>query len=437
VPGVERFLYFSRILGLPVLDPGGARVGRLADLVVAAEERYPRVRAVAVRAEGREVDLPWSAVAALDDAVRLAAEGAAALAVPGAGAGSAGAADGLPNGAPRAIRLRRDLLDRQIVDTEGAKVVRVNDLHLLQSDRTLLLVHVDVGFRGLLRRLGWERAVDGAVRLFRRGGPGLDDRLIGWSYVQPLATPGGGALQLTVRQTQLADLHPADLAGIIADLDSRERTAFFRSLEPETAAGALGELPAKLQVQLLEKVPPGQAADILEEMPADAAADVVGDLPEEQARQVLAEMEREERADVSSLLVHGDETAGGLMTTDFVALPETHTVEQAIGAIRQAASADAEVLYYVYVVDAGGRLVGVVTLKDLLVAAPEARIADVMRGDPVSVAADASADEAVDVVAKYHFGALPVVDAGRRLLGIVTMDDVLRRVLADAGHRAG
>jgi CBS domain-containing protein/sporulation protein YlmC with PRC-barrel domain len=443
---VESFVYFSQLLGTRVVDVAGRPVGQLADLVVAGEARYPRVRALVVRTRapdparsphgakltgapirGRlvraERELPWSAVAALDpDAWRL---GVAADALPEP-----------PEQAPDAISLRRDLLDRQIVDTFGAKVVRVNDLHLLRSELTLVLVHVDAGLRGLLRRLGWEGAIDRVARVLRRNGQSaLEERLIGWEYVQPLATRGGAALRLTVPQAKVAELHPADVAGILGELASSERAAFFRSLDTETAAGALGELPPKLQVSLLETVPPERAADILEEMPADVAADVVGDLPAEQAREVLEQMEREERADVSALLVHPEETAGGLMTTDFVARPETYTVEQAIAAIRSAASADAEVLHYVYVTDENGRLAGVVTLKDMLVADPGARLSDVMRRDPVAVRTDASADETVDVVAKYHFAALPVVDDARRLVGIVTMDDVLRLVLAEAGRR--
>lgn len=431
---MENFVYFSQLLGTRVVDATGRPIGRLADLVVAGEERYPKVRALVVRTRvadaarpgrlvGAEREIPWSVLAALDP-------GAWRLGVAG---------EALPEPQPRrpdAIRLRRDLLDRQIVDTFGAKVVRVNDLHLLRSDLTLVLVHVDAGLRGLLRRLGWEGAIDRVLRLLRRDGrPALEERLIGWWYVHPVAPRGGAALQLTVPQAQLAELHPADVAGILAELATHERAAFFRSLDAETAAGALGELPSKLQVSLLETVPPERAADILEEMPADVAADVVGDLPAEQARQVLERMEREERADVSALLAHPEETAGGLMTTDFVVLPQTCTVEQAIAAIRSAASADAEVLYYVYVTDEEGSLAGVVTLKDLLVAGAEASLLDVMRRDPVAVRADVSADEAVDVVAKYHFAALPVVDDARRLVGIVTMDDVLRRVLAKAGRR--
>ncbi len=436
---MERFVYFSQLLGTPVVDAEGRLVGRLTDLVVAGDERYPRARALVVRARVPDPDrgglpvrtdreIPWSALAAMEpSAWRLAMP---ADALPAAEPGAR------PAAANHAIRLRQDLLDKQIVDVSGAKVVRVNDLHLLRADLTLVLVHVDVGLRGLLRRLGWEGAVERVARLLRREGrPALEERLIGWSYVQPLAARPGAALQLTVAQEQLADLHPADLAGILAELDRPERAAFFRSLEPETAAGALGELPPKLQVSLLETVPPEQAADILEEMPADAAADVVGDLPAEQAREVLERMAREERADVSALLAHPEETAGGLMTPEFVALPESGTVEQALAEIRSAARADTEILYYVYVTDEEGRLTGVATLRDLLVAPAGARLAEIMRRDPVAVRTDTSADEVVDVVAKYHFAALPVLDEAGRLVGIVTMDDVLRRLLAEAGRR--
>ncbi|HWP35491.1 MAG TPA: CBS domain-containing protein [Thermodesulfobacteriota bacterium] len=434
---MEAFVYFSQLLGTRVLDPRSEALGRLADLIVPAGERYPRVQALVVRGRGasgpggrggragrRQVEIPWSAVAALDpDAWRLATP-----------------AQALPPFEPGGpvLWLARDLLDKQIVDTFGAKVVRVNDLHLLRSDLALVLVHVDVGLRGLLRRLGWERVVEGAARFLRRNGrPVLEERLIGWPYVQPLPARPGAPLQLTVPQAQLAELHPADLASILADLDAQDRVALFRSLDAETAAGALGELPPKLQVSLLEAVPPERAADILEEMPADEAADVVGDLPEEQAREVLARMESDERADVAALLAHPEETAGGLMTSDFVALPEHYTVEEAVAALRNAARADTEVLYYVYVTGADGRLVGVLTLKDLLIAPGAARLGELMRPDPVTVRADAPADAVVDVMAKYYFAAVPIVDEEKRLVGIVTMDDILRRVFARAGRRAG
>ena len=221
-------------------------------------------------------------------------------------------------------------MDKQIVDTFGAKVVRVNDLHFLRIDSRLRLVHVDVGFRGLMRRVGWEKGVDQALRLLFSYD--LPNQFISWKYVQVL--PGSDPLKLSVSQKKLSHLHPADLADIMEDLSGRERSAIFHALDTETAAEALEEIEPKIQRELIETIPVEKASDIVEEMSPSDAADLLGDLPEEKAEEILGGMEQEKAEDLRELLVHAVETAGGLMTTAYLSLPPEMAVEQAISRLR-------------------------------------------------------------------------------------------------------
>src|SRR6266702_4581499 len=249
-PGDPRFLYFSALLGCPVRASDGRRTGKLVDLVVQTGEPYPPVDA-AVVAEGRERrHVPWSAVAAVG-----------------------------PGG-----------------------LVRVNDLHFLETRGQLRIAHVDVGFRGLVRRMGWEWLVDRTVGALRPRAQYLaSDHLLSWKLVQPLDS-APGRVRLEVAQQALAQLHPADLAEILEELDRGQRTRLLQRLDVETAAEALEEAPPEMTAQLLEEVTPEKAADILEEMAPDEAADVLGELPHAARAELLGAMERPEAREVERLL---------------------------------------------------------------------------------------------------------------------------------------
>jgi len=423
------FLFLSSLLGKPVEDADGVRVGHLSDLVVAMASTFPPVVGFVVQ-RGRWDPLSltgrWTDVVELDaPAIRLGV-GVRAL-TPSAGSDADGE-----------VLVRAQLLDRQIVDLNGAKVVRVNDLHFLRLGRAeLRLVHVDVGTRGLVRRMGWEARLDGVVRRVAPRARYLSaERLIRWQYVQPLSLdPDAQSVRLSVVQRDLKQLHPADLAEILTDLDGNERASMFRSLDTETAADALAEVDnPRIQSELLQTVSPDHAADILEEMPPDEAADLLGELPDETSRELLHKMEVEEAREVRELLSYAPDTAGGMMTTEFVALPAEITVEETFARLRREAP-DVENIYYLFVVDAEERLVGVLNLRHLILAEPTALLRDIMIGTPARVHHTDSRDNVAEIVEKYDLLALPVVDDNDTLVGMITVDDVVSHIAEQAWRR--
>ena len=406
-------LYLSQAIGSPVLDAHGEPMGKLDDLIVAIGDRYPPVTGLVVATGKRRIFLPWSHVGSFD------ASGARL---------STGQIDITRfQQRPNEIQLRQDLLDKQIVDIDGRKVVRVNDLSLDDVDGQLHLVAVDVGAAGLLRRLGLERGYRVLARNLRLPTP---ERYIDWEDVDPVET-SIASIRLRVPHAGLSELHPADLATIIDQLAPRDRAGVLAALDLEAAADAIEEMEPDTQVEVLEDLTPELAADILEEMSPDDAADLVADLDQPTRDRILAHMERDEVEEVQELLGYPEDTAGGIMTTEFIALEDGLTAAQAIERLREL-EPDAETIYYIYVTDENDRLVGVLSLRDLIVAQPATRIGDFMIRQPVAVGVLADQDEVAAVVAHYNLLAVPVVDDEARLVGIVTVDDAIDTVIPTA-----
>lgn len=409
-------LYLSQVIGRPVRDRNDEQIGKVADLIVAVGDRYPPVTGLVVETDRRRIFLPWTSVAALDDT--------------GAKLSTLTMDLGKFSQRPNEILLRSDLMDKQIVDIDGRKVVRVNDLRLDEVDGALHLVAVDVGTAGLLRRLG----VEGGLRTVARNlHVHVPEKYIDWEDVDPVET-SIASIKLRVPHAGLAELHPADLATIIDQLAPRDRAGVLASLGDDAVADAIEEMDPETQVEVLEDLEPGRAADILEEMSPDDAADLVADLSETTRDEIFALMETDEKAEVQELLGYPEESAGGIMTTEFVAVPAHLTAAETIDMLRQL-EPNAETIYYVYVTDDDGRLVGVLSLRDLIVAGPETQIGDVMIKEPVAVGVLANQDEVAEVVAHYNLLAVPVIDEDGRLAGIVTVDDALDTVLPTAWKR--
>jgi CBS domain-containing protein len=409
-------LYLSQAIGRPVLDQNGEPIGKVADLIVALGNQYPPLTGLVVATDGRRIFLPWSSVEHLDSG--------------GAKLRGSTIDIGKFRQRPDEILLRSDLMDKQIVDIDGRKVVRVNDLRLDEIEGTLHLVAVDVGTAGLLRRLG----IEGAYRIIARNlGFAIPERYIDWEDVDPVES-SVSSLKLRVPHRGLAELHPADLASIIDQLARKDRAGVLASLDDEAAAEAIEEMEPDTQVEVLEDLEPERAADILEEMSPDDAADLVADLSDEARTEILALMERDEAAEVESLLKYPEDTAGGMMTTEFVAVDAALTAGQTIERLREL-EPDAETIYYVYVTDHEGRLVGVLSLRDLIVAQPSTPIAEVMIPEPVTLGLLATQDEVAEVVAHYNLLAVPVVEAAGRLVGIVTVDDAMDSILPASWRR--
>jgi magnesium transporter len=409
-------LYLSQVIGRSVRDRNDEPIGKVADLIVAVGDRYPPVTGLVVETDRRRIFLPWTSVDRLDDSGAKLSTLTMDLAKF--------------HQRPDEILLRADLMDKQIVDIDGRKVVRVNDLRLDEVEGALHLVAVDVGASGLLRRLGVEGGMRTIARNLRVAVP---EKYIDWEDVDPVET-SIASIKLRVPHAGLAELHPADLATIIDQLAPRDRAGVLASLGDDAVADAIEEMEPETQVEVLEDLEPGRAADILEEMSPDDAADLVADLSQTTRDEIFALMEKDEKAEVQELLGYPEDSAGGIMTTEFVAVPAHLTAAETIDLLRQL-EPDAETIYYVYVTDDDGRLVGVLSLRDLIVAAPDTQIGKVMIKEPVAVGVLADQDEVAEVVAHYNLLAVPVIDEEGRLAGIVTVDDALDTVLPTAWKR--
>ncbi len=409
-------IFVSEVYKKPVLDQTGEEIGRLKDIIVVLGEPFPAVTTLVV-SSGRDTYLfPWETVNLFNRRVISINKRSAELQTAGVQATD--------------ILIFRDLLDKQIVDINGAKLVRVNDLELGDVKGKLCLVASDIGLRGLLRRLGIEREGEKLFSFFKYK---LPRRLISWHYVQTIE-PKVARLTLTVSGQKVSSLHPADLAEIISEASQRERTVIFGSLDVETAAEALHELEPGVQADIIEDMSKDRASDILERMPPDEAADVLGDLPVAKAQELINLMEKEEAEDVQELLEHEEDTAGGLMTTEYLAFLPDMTVEEAIKELRLEAP-NVETIYYLYIVDANAHLVGVISLKNLILALPQALLADIMTMPPKTLPLDAGEKDVAEFISKYNLLAAPVVDENLVLHGIVTVDDVVDFLLPTASRK--
>jgi magnesium transporter len=412
---LRQFYFFSDFLNRKVYSPSGKRAGKVADLVAERVEPYPMILGMVIQAKGgKKFFLPWEKMLQVEPRITLSEEDLLDLTIFLA--------------SKDVVLLRDEVMDKQIVDTYGAKVVRVNDLHFLRVESRLRLVHVDVGFRGLMRRVGWERPTDRVLEwLFSYK---LPNQFISWKYVQLLS--GSDLLHLSVSQKKLSHLHPADLADIIEDLSGRERSAIFHALDPETAAETLEEIDPKIQKALIETTSLEKASDIVEEMSPSDAADLLGDLTEERAEEILEGMEQERAEDVRELLVHSDESAGGLMTTAYLSLTPDITVEAAISRLKSEAP-NLDIIDYIYVVDEEEALQGVISIRDLLTAHSQQPLSEIQTPRVVSVKLDEDQNEVVDAFVKYGFRALPVLDDENRLRGVISFRSVLDVLAPDAG----
>ncbi len=414
-------LYLSSLLSTRVVaGPNENVVGVTSDFLLDLDRPEPEVVTLIYRRRwSRERwSVPWSSVASvLPSRVVLKPDAPAPDLFPGR-----------PDESSRVL-LREFLLDKQIVDVHGAKVERVNDLQFLRTDGRLLLVQVDVGLRGLLRRLGFENAVVRFSKWFFDYEP--KESFIAWHYVQPLADPD--RLRLQIPQSRLSDLHPADLADIIEDMDVHERAALVESLNEEILADVFEEMDPKVQVSIMRGLEFEKAADIIEEMSPDDAADLIADLPKDTVDGIFQELDDEYEEKVKGLLVHDEDEAGGLMTTQFMALGADKTIVDALAHIRQNAG-DVDVIYYIYVVDEHGKLLGVTNLRELLSNEIFTPLNRIMTTRVITAKLDEEAEDLADVFGKYGFRAIPVVDDEQHIKGVIRFKALLEILAPHLGR---
>lgn len=409
-------LFVSDLLKKPVLDPKGEELGKVRDIVIIKGDPFPKVSAIIVERKKKFFHLPWINLNIFNRKIISAA-------VYG---------DLLPPYTynQEDLLIIRDIFDKQIVDANGAKVVRVNDVKLEGVDSEAILIAVDVGMRGIMRRLGVERGGEDMMRLFRKN---LPYNLISWTYIQPLE-PKLTQISLTVPRQMVSELHPADIADIISQVSRKEGASFFQGLDVETAAEALSELEPDVQAAIITGMDTDSAADIIEEMPPDDAADVLSDLPVDKAKEILEQIDRDEAEDIQELLSHEEDTAGGLMTNEFIAYRPDLLVGEALEKFRTDAK-EVEAVYYLYITDSDEKIKGVISLRDLLLAPLDARLSDIMKTKLKIVSPSADEIEVAEIVSKYNLVAIPVVDEEGYMLGIVTIDDIVDRILPPAAKR--
>jgi magnesium transporter len=409
-------LFISEILKKPVLDPKGDELGKVRDFLVIRGEPLPKISSIIIERKRGLYNLSWSDLSIFNKRIISANIYSEAL---------------QPYELSESdLLLVRDILDKQIVDVNGVKVVRVNDVKLEGYDTEAVVIAVDVGMRGIMRRLGVERGGEDLWRLFKKH---LPYNLISWNYMQPLE-PKLTTISLTVPRQMLSELHPADIADIISQVSHQEGASFFKDLDIDVAAEALSELQPETQVDIITGMDTDKAADIIEEMPPDEAADILSDLPVDKAKEILESIEKEEAEDIQELLSHEEDTAGGLMTNEFIAYPPETTVRKAIENFKKVAE-EIESVYYIYVIDAEEKLFGVVSLRDMILADPDAKLSDIMATKLKTVTPETDEMEVAEIISKYNLLAIPVTDSEGFFLGIVTIDDIIDRILPPAAKR--
>jgi sporulation protein YlmC with PRC-barrel domain/CBS domain-containing protein len=402
-------LYFTEIVGLKVYDLKGRRLGRVEDAALVPVIDPVRIDRYLVGGGWRWLTVRWEQIRSISLAgIHLRDE----VLTP-------------YHEDEYMLRIARDLLDQQIIDVNGRKVVRVNDVTFEirkdQESEVLWVLEVDVGVRSMLRRLlqGWAPR-----RWIRRIQAPIPPNSIRWEFCNIVEPDPQRRLRLNISHQRLETMHPADLADIVEELSPDEREAIFAAIDSEVAADALSEVEPKMQASILESLETGKAADIVEEMAPDEAADVLAELEEETSEEILEEMDVAPEAEVRELLEYEEDRAGGMMNTEYVALTGNATVADAMVAI-QGNEDLLETLNTLFLIDTGGRLTGAVPIGRLFVAEPGRALKELAAGTLLSVSVDEKQDRVTEFFDKYNILTLPVVDPEGKLEGVITADDVI------------
>ncbi|MBZ4666492.1 CBS domain-containing protein [Mahella sp.] len=398
-------MFFSQLVGKPVFTQQGTYIGKLKDAIASIYKEPPIVTSIVISA-GPKVILVLDADinAVKKDTIILNKIHHSPL--------------------PEDILyIAQDIMDKQIVDVNGRKVVRVNDLKATFISQKIVIIGVDIGFSGLLRRLGIERPIKFLCKLLHIP---LGDNIIAWDNVEPIVSEERH-LKLAVPYKKLRQLHPADIADIIEDLDSHYRSAVFHALDEQTLADTLEEIEPDVQVNIIENMSEEEASNILENMPADEVADILEELDEEHAQKLLERMDKEDSEEIKGLMEYEDKTVGSMMSTDFIAFPPDITAQQTIDQLRLIQPSPDEA-YYLYVIDKDEHLIGVVSLRDLVVAPPDRLLKDIMDPNVIYVRDTDGIYDLTEVVTKYDLLAVPVVDDDMVLVGVAIINDIIDEV---------
>lgn len=409
--------FFSLFMGKNIVDKNGRVLGKLKDFAIKPGETLLEVSGVVYgegllsEVLGHDVIVAMANVDSINVDIKLKV-----------------AMEDIPPGrlSGNEMLIRDTILDKQIVDIDDLKVVRVNDVLLAWIKGSLNLVGVDVGFNGIMRRLGlmWLPKYISYLR--------YNEHIISWSYIDPL-DPALRKVHLKIPRKNVNDLHPADIADIIEELDNKGRFTIFRSLDEETAAETLEMVEPDVRSNMLRQMSSKDVADIMDNMNPDDAADILITLPKERASEILKQMcdlSKEHASDIKDLMKYRENSAGGMMNTEFIYVHPNQKISEVFAKLR-AQGHDIDMIYYLYVLDEKERVVGVFSLRDLLLADPEKQIKDIMITEVISILPTSSREEVANVLSRYDLLALPVVNNENVMLGIVTFDDALEYTLPE------
>ncbi|HMQ03227.1 MAG TPA: CBS domain-containing protein [Pyrinomonadaceae bacterium] len=401
-------LYLSQILGRPIVDSRDEKIASISDVLVSyGSEDYPPLTGLVARFRRRNFFVPR------ENVLELTIQGAK-LTTAKLDLAPFSRRDG-------EVLLGKDVLDNQLIDVDGKRVVRVNDVQLIDTGDVWRVSGADVSLRGFVRRL------------MPQGFYGSDKpvEVIDWADVGYLATDSATVtVQLKSSRDKLSRLHPVEIAQLAESLSPIHRTEVVESLDDEWAADTLEEMSTEAQARILEELDGERAADILEEMSPDDAVDVLDEMDDEKARQLFELMEEDEKADVAELMPYASDTAGGLMTTEFVVFPRNLTVGATITELRHMAETP-NMIYYLYIVEEeySWQIAGVVTLRTLILADPRTRLEEVMRTDFRYAHPSDPAENVAQTISEYNLLALPIIDDEGDIAGIVTVDDAMEILL--------
>lgn len=407
-PVTTPYLYISELLGIPVFDTKGRRIGVLRDAAIVPLIDPKRVDRYLVGAGPGWLSIRYDQVHEIGpEGIRLKDERLTPY-----------------HSDEYMLRIVRDLLDQQIIDAHGRKVVRVNDATLTLTEEegvpVLRMLEVDIGVRSMLRRILRGILPPGTIRRLQERIP---PHSISWDYCNILEPDPQRRVRLNISNKLLEGMHPADLADIVENLGHEDRTAIFSTMDSETAAELLSEVDRDMQTQIIESLETEKAADILEEMEPSEAADVLHDLEHDKSEEILDEMEPEDKQDLEELLEFRDDTAGGLMDTGYLQFPVEATVSDAMNELKQ--QEELENIHDLFVVDQHEHLVAILPLAKLLFAPGDTPIKDLAAEAFVYVHSHDKQDRVSEMFDKYNLLSLAVVDDGGRLIGVITVDDVV------------
>jgi Mg/Co/Ni transporter MgtE (contains CBS domain) len=401
--------FLSKVLRRKIYDEFNEPIGKLCDIYVTTEGGMPRAIGYQVKKDGELINCEFKHIIFYEDdeKVIIKGEGVREIILQ-----------------KYSYLLSKHLLDRQIVDINGKKLVRVNDLRIAEIAGEFRVVAVDTGVLALGRRLGAEELVKNCYKLFDKKPA---DSLIVWDNVESLEMLNDN-LKLAIPYKKLSKLHPADLADILEDMDINYRKRVFESLDENLAADILEEIEPDIQADILENLSQAKRDELLDNMPNDEIADILDEVDEETAERILLNMEKEDADEVRSLMEYEEETVGSIMNKDFISFNISITVEETIELLRETKPED-EVSHYIYITDEQERLQGVVSLKDLLLSNSQNKLREIMTSNITMINDNENIDEAIEVCVKYDLLSLPVVDDKERLCGIVIMNDIVEEIL--------